>query len=663
MPFSRKGPTLTCMQEEDKSPSSPSNLLPVRFRHDPVNQVFARNITGRYRRAQVHPLSLSPSPRALHSSFWSSNPPFDTDLFAQDHDETPDTWHWQDTARLDMSFVETAPLGFNLTKASASEDPFYLWGAGDWNFLEGSLTLTSATPAFLPLWNIEDLVRYDFYGMHHIPNGTINLYALPRGKHISPVSSRIPDWGQGNMLDGLVMDLREKMDVKKQLAWYSHIWFNTPFDIEERGLKTECPLSIHMTLPPSADPATTNSTAPQADYHLSPPGLAGVAIAEGCGWALGFEGGEAKISPRPLITVREYLALTFSCLIVQLELSSQVGSKTALVFTSTIFMMIFSDCLMIMCIVGHGLRERALRRETIIIQICYGTQFVYTLVSLLIIHNRFCRTHYRDVRVIPSPFGLSLNLLRREEGAFRPWVFPIRSLISWLLVLLSVSWYTFPYLFHPRIFPFALFAMYSFWVPQISFSALCQRRHPWRKRAMFGITGIHIFLVLGSFGRDNDEMMTTGKKWAWIFAFWQVVQLCVLYLQTTRRPDFLYDYQPTTRPASLNKDDVFDCPICYETVHLPFPPASLGSASVQEMTGGLAAVKAGQGKQKARVVMGKEDSTLALGEEGGPDQKAVEKGDYAIAPCNHVYHKSCLKEAMKMSSVCPLCFSPWPFLD
>ncbi|TYJ55301.1 hypothetical protein B9479_004024 [Cryptococcus floricola] len=216
---------------------SPSSILPPSLRHDPADQVFARNITGCYRGAQVHPLSLSSPPaQTRHSSYWSSLNPFNTNLpiTPPDDDQKPaDKWRWQDTTRLDISFIETAPIGINYTKASSGEFPFYPWGAGDWLFAEGSLTLTSASPALLGLWNNEDVVRYDFHGMHYIPNGTINLYALPRGKHILPIASKVPDWGQGNILDGLMTDLSEKMDVKKQLAWYSHVWFNTPFDIED----------------------------------------------------------------------------------------------------------------------------------------------------------------------------------------------------------------------------------------------------------------------------------------------------------------------------------------------------------------------------------------------------------------------------------------------
>ncbi|ODN91461.1 hypothetical protein L198_05977 [Cryptococcus wingfieldii CBS 7118] len=456
-------------REDDVLLLSPSSILPPSFRHNPADQVFARNITGRYRGAQVHPLSLSsPAARTQHSSYWSSlNPPFDTNLLITppDDDQKPaDKWRWQDTTRLDMSFTETAPIGINYTKASSGEFPFYFWGAGDWLFAEGSLTLTSASPALLGLWNNEDVVRYDFHGMHYIPNGTINLYALPRGKRILPIASKVPDWGQGHILDGLVTDFSEKMDVKKQLAWYSHVWFNTRFDIEEKGLMTQCPLSIHITLPPSADLAKSDITSTNTDDVLSSPRLAGVAIAEGCGWALGFEGG--------------------------------------------------------------GFFES-------------------------------------------SSFG---------------YVF---------------AW-------------------------------------------------------------EKNPFLTGRKKWVWIIVSWQVGQIWVLYQQTRRRPDFLYNYQPTTVPALLEEKD-YECPICYEIIDLAAQAITPMPSSEQQANDAL--LKEGQ-RGDAQVTTGEGEQEVAL-REGGPGQEGEEKGerDYAITPCNHVYHMSCMKEVMKMHSLCPLCQAAWPSVD
>ncbi|ODN74704.1 hypothetical protein, variant [Cryptococcus amylolentus CBS 6039] len=484
---------------EDEVPLlSPSSILPPSFRHDPAGQIFARNITGRYRGAQVHPLSLSSPPaRTQHSSYWSSlNPPFNTNLpiTPPDDDQKPaDKWRWQDTTRLDMSFIETAPIGINHIKASSGESPFYSWGTGDWLFAEGSLTLTSASPALLGLWNNEDVVRYDFYGMHYIPNGTINLYALPRGKHILPITSKVPDWGQGNILDGLVTDLSEKMDVKKQLAWYSHVWFNTPFDIEEKGLVTECPLSIHITFPPSADLAKSNITSTNTDYVLSSPRLAGVAIAEGCGWALGFEGG-GFFEPTSFIRYQNvFLIITY--LVAGLKPFIRApGTIVASVPTLTTWFMLLADCLVMLHAGGHGIREKIGKEEVMVVMIYLASQCCVTLFE----YNEFCAGYWPHVRVVPSPLGLLLGLLRRrEEGRHnRPWVLPRRVFFQWLIVLLPLFWVTFPYIFSPRIFPLVLFAASSFWTPSILSSAFTGVTYRWNWQFVLGQTIVRSGLLL-----------------------------------------------------------------------------------------------------------------------------------------------------------------------
>ncbi|WVQ75414.1 hypothetical protein IAR50_005035 [Cryptococcus sp. DSM 104548] len=615
---------------ENETLSSPSSILPPCFKHTPANRVFARNITGRYRGAKVYPLSLSSFSQARHSSFWSSQLLDDHFPVTPGHNQKPaDSWRWQDTVRLDMSFTESSPLGMNRTDSSPPQWYSYPWGGDDWLFVEGSLTLTSASPAFLGLWNNEDVVRYDFYGMHHIPNGTINLYALPRGKHILPISSDIPDWGQGKVLNGLVTDLREKMDVKKQLAWYSHMWFNTPFDIEERGLKTECPLSIHMTLPPSANPVTTNSTAPQADYHLSPPGLAGVAIAEGCGWALGFERGKASIYELP-VSPFDYIFFVATYLMLGTE---PFGHSTAgPVLTLTVGIILLADFLLMLNIGGHGVREKAVG-QGVAMMVLVGFQSTYLFHK----YNQICTKHLPLMRVTPSPLGLLLRLLRkREEGTYNgPWAIQKRVLLTWLIALLPMLWTTLPYVFHPRIFPLALFAAHSFWIPQILSSAFTGVKHPWNWRYVIGGTARRTMLLLYMFAWESNAFLMGRKKWVWVIIFWQVGQVWVLYQQTRRRPDFLHNFQPTTRPASLEKQEGFECPICHETVILPAPPSSSLSEPDKHILEEVATVNVGQGETRA--VAQKEDSTLDLGE-GGPDQegRVKEEGNYAITPCNHV---------------------------
>lgn len=79
-----------------------------------------------------------------------------------------------------------------------------------------------------------------------------------------------------------------------------------PTDVSET---TTCPLLIHFSLPPIPSPSLASeiqayhaelsnptglltSMKRPPGYSQLPPGLGGVVVADGCGWALGIEGGE-----------------------------------------------------------------------------------------------------------------------------------------------------------------------------------------------------------------------------------------------------------------------------------------------------------------------------------------------------------------------------------
>ena len=57
---------------------------------------------------------------------------------------------------------------------NVKERQVHLPNATDWSWVKGSATLSAG----------ENAIDYAFYGLHFLPNGTMNLYGLPDGMRI-----------------------------------------------------------------------------------------------------------------------------------------------------------------------------------------------------------------------------------------------------------------------------------------------------------------------------------------------------------------------------------------------------------------------------------------------------------------------------------------------
>lgn len=325
----------------------PSSIAPPAFSHDPLhhNHRFYTNITGFYRHAAVHPLSLSEpyttsQPLDSLAAFWKGSqlprlPINQTEGWNETRaEEMRGEWDWARTVRWDMNLKERnvsssvdPPDGLSHpAQKDGNEYP-------EWTWVKGALTLTSRPAPLSPSSSTstasDKTIVYDFYGLHHIPNGTYNLFALPEG--MRPDIRRLPGlWGEnrwggevGNETRGIVLrELEKEVKVQEGLFVLGDMRQDgklippgrllalpdptSPTDVSET---TTCPLLIHLALPPI--PSASLSAEIQA-YHAEisnptgllasmkrppgysqlPPGLGGVVVADGCGWALGVEGGE-----------------------------------------------------------------------------------------------------------------------------------------------------------------------------------------------------------------------------------------------------------------------------------------------------------------------------------------------------------------------------------
>jgi hypothetical protein len=164
-------------------------------------------------------------------------------------------------------------------------------------------------------------VKYGFYGVHDIESGKIGLYGLPEGLNID--IRELPRlWKEEE--DKTVVREIVKAELEKELRKQkeSLLLSDVPTEgvlelvIQECGTDvgtaddtpTRCPLIIQLQIPPIPrglsfeeiqlyeselhDPTGIRmSLARPPRYWEASPGIGGVIIADGCGWAYGVSGG------------------------------------------------------------------------------------------------------------------------------------------------------------------------------------------------------------------------------------------------------------------------------------------------------------------------------------------------------------------------------------
>jgi len=177
-----------------------------------------------------------------------------------------------------------------------------------------------------------------------------------------------------------------------------------------------------------------------------------------------------------------------------------------------------------------------------------------------------------------------------------------------------------------------VFALYSFWLPQIAYSAYMGSRKPLQSRFIIGMSVSRLWLPLYLFGCERNlymllsEKSTTSFVGCIVLVLWVGLQVVVLLLQSKWGPRFFIPsrflpvkynyYRPISRRPALtgerSEGDVesgeYECVICYTPV----------SHSARE---------------------------------------------HMVTPCDHVFHQECLSRWLEVKLECPVCRSILPADD
>ncbi|WWD20527.1 hypothetical protein CI109_105003 [Kwoniella shandongensis] len=667
-------------------PILPSSIIPPEYVHPVTHQhQFYKNITGFYRSAVVHPLSLSAtggedSSPTTTSDYWRhlNLPTLNLNKTGEWNEtlakELRGSWDWESTNKWDMNLKERniSIVSFDNDSDSDTngdktrETGIEIEGYPDWTWVKGSATLYSTN---------DEQIAYDFYGLHHIPNGTYNLYALPEGMRVD--IRRLPGmWGEtlgiggevGNVTRGIVLrELEKEVKSQEDLLILNDVQSDDISDV------TTCPLLIYMTLPPlpkgvspfeieAYERELQNPTGIRSGmrrppgYWESGVGLGAVVVADGCGVVLGLEGGKGlgiddfwrkSVNYAAFATVSQLLVLLL--LVRQME-STRTPSSLAKVSLWSIVIMSISDSWIFSAhvVVGIWSDNKASLPMLVPGFLCLCTAVVFGPRYAVLLHRIQApervsapppppprpatqgpnatttpNTPAQDT-AIAERTGQGPTMSQDVRNLFRnypalKWVFGLGALFFILQII-----------FLPSVIPFSMFALYSYWLPQIWRNARRGTSRGLDGEFVIGTTIGRLALPMYAFACPDNVFFVKTRSWAWGIVWWQLFQISVLYAQERLGPAFflpkslappeLYNYHPlipTSDPENPSPVNETTCSICMEEVDLTTSHPSHSSTAM-----------------------------------GGLGDK---RRNYALAPCGHLFHTKCLSQWMGIKTICPLC--------
>lgn len=263
---------------------------------------FFRNVTGGYRHADVETLDLLASSPASGSTFFEHVrvPTLNQSWWNETHAAAlRGEFDWRGVRQWDMNLNERPVEAAKNTTASDVPD------AEDWNWIKGTVTLTS-----------DASIEYDVFGLHHVPNGTYELYG--QAQHTRIDIRNIPRLfpAHHNTTAHIIM-----AELQKELRFRE----NQLVTVEAKSddpVATTCPLLIYMSLPPlppGLDPKDVDAyneelahpsgllwSLPKPPQYWQKNAFGIVAIADQCGIALGVDNGRG-------VGIDDFLRKTINC--------------------------------------------------------------------------------------------------------------------------------------------------------------------------------------------------------------------------------------------------------------------------------------------------------------------------------------------------------------
>ena len=204
-------------------------------------------------------------------------------------------------------------------------------------------------------------------------------------------------------------------------------------------------------------------------------------------------------------------------------------------------------------------------------------------------------------------------------------------------------------------------AYLSFWIPQIYRNVIRNCRQALKWEYVIGISILRLIPILYCFTKENNTL-SIDVDWtaAYVLVGWVWLQVLVLASQQFLGPRLFvkeswcppaYDYHPMLHD---DEDDV--------EAGARLPIGVVGSASQAKDKDTPAKEKGSGGDRKifdCAICMNEIDvpvvSNTSGKERSGMGSSWLERRNYMVTPCRHIFHSECLEGWMRLRLVCPIC--------
>lgn len=283
-----------------------------------------------------------------------------------------------------------------------------------------------------------------------------------------------------------------------------------------------------------------------------------------------------------------------------------------------------------------------------------------------------------DEDVTPAPNTATATATNANPRAELGALYSRFCLLLIIIFFITIQFAAARTLYRSIYFDMASFIYLSFWVPQIYRNIMRNCRKALRWEYVIGISVVRS-VPIAYFYLKEDNVLFAKTDWYGfaVLAGWLWIQIFVLATQEVLGPRFLvkegwappaYDYHPILR----EDEEGATMPLNVTTADATSPTTIEASASTED-GGGSKSAGEGRGKGKGKKVF---DCSICAQDievpviQAGADENSVagmggtgmilQRRQYMVTPCRHIFHSACLEGWMRYRLQCPNCRESLP---
>ncbi|KAK0199252.1 hypothetical protein DFS33DRAFT_1262349 [Desarmillaria ectypa] len=664
----------------DREPSLTSLLhefIPVHLPLDPLYSSYYSNVTGFIRGSSAF-FNITPSFLSTASYPWKEAvESFMAEVNETEVVERAGTWNWTASRRIALSVSEKKH-----PQASAIYEDLVL--------INGRIELTDE--------NTKEDLKFDFEGVHFMPNGSIYGFAEPSGRNIDIrlLPSLVPEDRKNQTAHFVEPELASKLKKLKNLIDAGVIEHEpTPQGNET----TTCPFALYAQIDPVSVSEREMQQLEEEMQHpkglptVSPPKLSvsGVFISKECGLMFEIretEGLRSRTFFRKVTTYAGSATVIYFILLFvlarQMERSRTPSgisrvSRWTFFTQSTIDSVSFAGHITF-AIIAEGRPSLSLTAPAFLA--C--TMFVYEAQFSVLIHQiqmpedivdsapaPTTTTMPERTNNVPPPTVTPANLATAPNLSF--WAFAIQHLRSdpgarlWITMFIFLTFIVRVILSPTLSLMFVALTYSSIWLPQIIRSIRRGRSSGFSKEYVITTTVCRLYLAMYFLACPKNVLDIDPRSWSYYLAAFVCLQAFIVVLQDELGPAFFlpakyavvktYDYHPALPfpDPEAPEQSLGDCVICLDAIIIESPLLRKRRSTDEKHDDWDTRSTA----SKRKIAKGIDASGILNAVQAGVGN-AVARKNYSLAPCHHLFHTECLEKWLAIKNICPQCRRPLP---